>query len=68
MDLLVVMKTELTPHEQRLQIARALSPRLFGIDIIVRTPADLERRLALGDFFLREVVDKGKPIYERPHN
>ncbi len=55
-DLLVVMKTELTPRGQRLQIARALSPRPFGLDILVRTPADLQRRLALGDFFLREVV------------
>lgn len=65
-DLLVVMKTELTPHKQRLQIARALSPRPFGIDLVVRTPADLERRIALGDFFLREVVRNGKGIYERP--
>jgi predicted nucleotidyltransferase len=64
-DLLVVMQTELTPHKQRLQIARALSPRPFGMDILVRTPADLERRIALGDFFLREVVRKGKVIYER---
>jgi len=63
-DLLVVMETTLTPRQQRLEISRALSPRPFGIDIIVRTPNDLERRLELGDFFLREVVSKGKPIYE----
>lgn len=67
-DLLVVMETKLTPREQRLEIVRALSPRPFGIDIIVRTPGELERRLALGDFFLREVVSKGKPIYERAHH
>jgi predicted nucleotidyltransferase len=66
-DLLVVMATDLAPREQRVKISRALSPHPFGIDIIVRTPADLERRLALGDFFLREVVSKGKPIYERAY-
>lgn len=65
-DLLIVMKTELTPRAQRLQIARSLSPRPFGLDILVRTPADLERRIALGNFFLREVVRNGKGIYERP--
>lgn len=54
-------------REQRSQIARALSPRPFGLDILVRTPTDLERRIALGDFFLRELVSKGKAIYERPH-
>ena len=66
-DLLVVMKTDLTPRAQRLQIARTISPRPFGLDILVRTPTDLERRIALGDFFLREVVKKGKAIYERSH-
>ncbi len=66
-DLLVIMQTDLTPRQQRLQIASALSPRPFGLDILVRTPADLERRIALGDFFLREVVSKGKAIYERSH-
>jgi predicted nucleotidyltransferase len=64
-DLLVVIGTDLAPHEQRLKISRALSPHPFGIDIIVRTPADLERRLVLGDFFLREVINRGKLIYER---
>lgn len=67
-DLLVVMETKLTPREQRLTISRALSPWPFGLDIIVRTPADLERRIALGDFFLREITRKGKSIYERPHS
>jgi len=66
-DLLVVMETKLTPRQQRLEISRTLSPRFFSLDIIVRSPADLERRIALGDFFLREVVSKGKTIYERPH-
>ncbi len=66
-DLLVVMETQLTPREQRLKISREFYERPIGLDIIVRTPADLERRIALGDFFLREVVSKGKLIYERPH-
>jgi len=30
----------------------------------VRTPAQLRRRLALGDFFLHEIVDKGIVLYE----
>ncbi len=36
----------------------------FGLDLIVRTPATLERRLALGDPFLREVINKGTVLYE----
>jgi len=38
----------------------------FGLDPIVRTPATPDRRLALRDPFLHEVVHKGKVLYERP--
>jgi hypothetical protein len=32
-------------------IARALSPHPFGMDILVRTPAQLKKRIAMGDYF-----------------
>jgi hypothetical protein len=32
--------------------------------LIVRTPATLQRRLKEGDDFLRQVIDKGKVLYE----
>jgi hypothetical protein len=38
----------------------------FGLDLLVRTPQQLAERLALGDFFLQEVVEKGKVLYARP--
>ena len=66
-DLLVVMETPLTRREQRLKISRLFYNRPFSLDILVRTPADLAWRLEQGDFFLREVVRKGKVIYERSH-
>jgi len=64
-DLLVVMETPLHEWQQRLEISRALSPRPFPMDIIIRTPKQLEERLALGDPFLREITSQGKVIYER---
>jgi len=64
-DLLVIMKTHLRSRQQRLEISRALSPRPFPLDILVRTPEELEERLAQGDIFLHEVVTRGKVIYER---
>lgn len=67
-DLLVVIDTTLTSRQQRLAISRVLSPRPFPLDIIVRTPQDLERRLSLGDPFLREIIDRGKVVYERPRS
>ncbi|MBL8046354.1 MAG: nucleotidyltransferase domain-containing protein [Anaerolineales bacterium] len=65
-DLLVIMETPLRNREQAAQIARALNYR-FGLDVLVRTPQQLAERLDLGDFFLQEVVTKGKVLYARPH-
>jgi len=64
-DLLVVMETSLRERQQRLEISRALSPRPFALDIIIRTPQQLEERIALGDVFLRKVITQGKVLYER---
>ncbi len=66
-DLLVIMETELTERQQRLEISRFLHDRPFGMDIIVRAPANLAWRLKEGDFFLREIVGKGKLMYEKPN-
>ena len=67
-DLLVVMNTSLSSRQQRLKISQAISPRPFPLDIVVRTPEELEQRLKLGDPFLREVISQGRVIYERDSN
>jgi uncharacterized protein len=64
-DLLVIMDTPLRSRQQRLEISRALSPRPFPLDVIVRTPRELAERIALGDLFLREITTRGKVLYER---
>ena len=67
LDLLVVMDTPLREREQRRQIRQAINYN-FGLDLIVRKPATLAQRLAWGDFFLREITEKGKVMYESAHN
>jgi predicted nucleotidyltransferase len=64
-DLLVIMDTPLRSRQQRLEISRALSPRPFPLDVIVRTPRELAERIAMGDPFLREITTRGKVLYER---
>jgi len=64
-DLLVIMDTPLRSRQQRLEISRALSPRPFPLDIIVRTPQELAERIVMGDLFLREITTRGKVLYER---
>lgn len=62
-DLLVVMDTPLKPTEQAARICQALEYH-FGLDLVVITPEVLGRRLALGDSFLREIVELGTVLAE----
>ncbi|HID62920.1 MAG TPA: nucleotidyltransferase domain-containing protein [Anaerolineae bacterium] len=64
-DLPVIMDTPLRSRQQRLEISRALPPRPFPLDIIIRTPRQLEERIARGDLFLLGITTKGKVLYER---
>ena len=38
--------------------------RLFSLDLIVRTPQQIERGLKQNNWFLREIIEKGKVLYE----
>jgi predicted nucleotidyltransferase len=61
-DLLVVMPC--ANHVSQAVRIRLALPAPFPMDLLVRTPEKLQRRLELGDWFLREVVAKGKVLYE----
>ena len=63
-DLLVIMESNLRPHARVIQISEVLDPRPFPVDIIVRTPEEIEERLRIGDCFFREILSKGKVLYE----
>ncbi len=49
--------------DQSVRIRRATEHR-FPLDLIVRTPKYVRRRIEDGDWFLREIVSKGKVLYE----
>jgi predicted nucleotidyltransferase len=62
-DVLVVMATR-NETDQAVRIRKVVDPH-FALDIIVRTPRNLAWRLEEGDWFLREIVSKGKIVYEK---
>ncbi len=64
-DLLIVMETAAPPVERYLAVARLLRPRLFPVDILVKTPEEIRQALAEGDFFIREIMEQGHILYER---
>lgn len=63
-DILVIMPTSDTTG-QAIRIRLAIEPP-FPLDLIVRTPATIRWRLPAGDWFLREIIGKGKVLYEAP--
>ncbi len=65
-DLLIIMKSKLKPHARAVLVSEVLNPRPFPVDLIVRTPAEVEDRLRVRDCFFEEILSKGKVLYERP--
>ena len=66
-DLLVIMKTKAKEIDRYLAVSNLLYPRQFPVDILVKTPKEIEAAARKkGNFFLREILTKGKVIYERP--
>lgn len=65
-DLLVVMPFEGRRAKQAIEIRSAIRAE-FPMDLIPITPERLKYRLEIEDFFLREIVEKGKVLYENDH-
>ena len=62
-DILVVMPAQMSSPKA----GRSIAPlaRNFSVHLIVRTPRNMEWRLREGDWFLREIVARGKVLYEK---
>ena len=63
LDLLVIMETKLTGIKQAVEISKQIQYR-FGLDLLVYTPERLEQRISWGDPFLKEIISRGKVMYE----
>jgi predicted nucleotidyltransferase len=65
-DMLVIMPFKGKGAQKATEILLATDPR-FPIDLLVRTPEQIQMRIKLGDFFIREITRKGKVLYEAAH-
>ena len=64
-DLLVVMDSN-EPMSQRIRrVTEVAKVRFLPMDILVRTPTEIDERLAKGDYFIAEILSKGKVLYQR---
>jgi len=62
-DLLVILPFQGSAVEQAVQMRLAVNVP-FAVDLLVRTPRMVRERLAMGDAFLRDILQHGKVLYE----
>lgn len=62
-DLLVIMEAEGTRIERIRNVSRIAKVYFLPMDILVYSPAEIESRLAMGDFFIAEILAKGRVLY-----
>ncbi|TRZ78468.1 nucleotidyltransferase domain-containing protein [bacterium] len=64
-DLVVVEKSKESRRERQINIRRLLFGSGIAYDVVSYTPEEIERRLAMKDFFAEKIVNKGKVLYAR---
>jgi predicted nucleotidyltransferase len=62
-DLLVVMPYSGNELDKMVEVRRHLDSSM-PVDVLVKTPGQIEERIHLEDFFIRKVLEKGKILYE----
>jgi predicted nucleotidyltransferase len=62
-DLLVIMPFEGSPMRKAAEVSLRI-PHCLPIDVLVRTPEFVAERVAMGDCFMREIVERGRVLYE----
>ena len=62
-DLLVILPFDGKAVAKSVEMRLKIRP-LFPVDLLVRTPEKIRERLALGDPFIRSILEEGKVLYE----
>ncbi|OGV37057.1 MAG: hypothetical protein A2X48_04400 [Lentisphaerae bacterium GWF2_49_21] len=63
-DLLVVMEDINHMERPSLEIRRRIKAP-FPLDLLVKSPSHIRKRLKMRDYFIRDVFKKGVVLYER---
>jgi len=66
LDILVILGNGGSGPKKAAEILRRLNPRI-PVDLVVRTSEEINSRLQDHDFFLAEVLNHGRVLYEAPN-
>ncbi len=62
LDIFIIKDTEKSRIERQLEVRRLIKGR-FPVDILVYTPKEVEKRLEMRDFFIEDIIKKGRSVY-----
>lgn len=65
-DILVILPFEGLPVRQAIKIRQHI-PAPFPLDLIVRTPEQIQQRLEMEDFFIQDILNNGQVLYKANH-
>jgi predicted nucleotidyltransferase len=65
-DILVVLPFKGKPARKAIEIRNKVNAGV-PLDLIVRTPEQLAEPLAQNDWFMRDIVERGRTLYEANH-
>ena len=63
-DFLIIFPDKKDSAKRYSAISQELEPRPFPMDLLIRSRQEIQDRLRKGDSFIREIVDRGKVLYE----
>lgn len=64
-DLFIVKNTLKTQRERRRELRSLLFGSGIPFDLFIYTPGEVNSRLKIGDFFIQDIISKGKILYEK---
>ena len=67
-DLLVIMESDDSPTQRAMRVVPVARVAGVPMDVLVRTPAEIAYRLAIGDHFIKEILTKGRVWDQRPRD
>lgn len=65
-DLLVILKFDGKPVRKAIEIRNRVNPRV-PLDLLVRTPEQIANRVVQNDWFMREILERGRTLYAANH-
>jgi len=63
-DMLIIKSTRKDFIQRQMEVGRIINGEL-PMDTLIRTPAEVKKRLDLGDFFYEDIINKGECLYEK---